>query len=230
LVDKGLVTEPADLYRLRVETIEGLDRYARKSAENLFAAIERSRLRPLWRILNALGMRHVGEQTAIDLANWLAAEVPPGEGETDLDWTRRVVARLTGATAEELTAVYGVGAVVAASIARFFRDEHTRAVLPHLVEAGVSAERPAPGARPGGEGTLAGKTLVVTGTLAGFSREDAEAAIRAAGGHPAGSVSAKTDYLVAGEKAGSKLAKAESLGVPVLDEDSFRRLLETGTA
>jgi DNA ligase (NAD+) len=90
----------------------------------------------------------------------------------------------------------------------------------------VTAERPAPGAAAAAEaGALAGKTLVVTGTLPGFSREEAEAAIRAAGGKPAGSVSAKTDFLVAGEKAGSKLAKAESLGVPVLDEDGFRALL-----
>jgi DNA ligase (NAD+) len=102
-------------------------------------------------------------------------------------------------------------------------------MLRHLVQAGVTAEPPAPGAAAVTEdGPLAGKTVVVTGTLPTFSREDAEAAIRAAGGHPAGSVSAKTDYLVAGEKAGSKLAKAESLGVPVLDEDGFRRLLERG--
>jgi DNA ligase (NAD+) len=235
LVGTELVSEPADVYRLTVETLEGLDRFARKSAENLFGSIERSRRRPLWRILNALGIRHVGEQTAIDLAAWLATEVPPLEApdgadtDSDVDWTARVVARLSGASAEELTAVYGVGAVVAESIERFFRDEHTRDVLPHLVEAGVAAEAPEPGtAVTAGEGPLAGKTLVVTGTLPGFSREEAEAAIRAAGGHPAGSVSAKTDYLVAGEKAGSKLAKAESLGVAVLDEEAFRALLERG--
>jgi DNA ligase (NAD+) len=231
LVDKELVSEPADVYRLTVETLEGLDRFARKSAENLSGSIERSRRRPLWRILNALGIRHVGEQTAIDLAGWLAREVPPGEDETDAAWTARVVARLSGASAEELTAVYGIGSVVAESIARFFRDEHTAELLTHLVTVGVAAEAPAPeSVAAAGEGPLAGKTLVVTGTLPGFSREEAEAAIRAAGGHPAGSVSAKTDYLVAGEKAGSKLVKAESLGIPVLDEDAFRRLLETGVA
>jgi DNA ligase (NAD+) len=231
LVDRGLVTEPADLYRLSVEAIEGLDRFARKSAENLFGAIEKSRVRPLWRILNALGIRHVGEQTAIDLAGWLARDVPPTKGESAASWTARAVARVSSATAEDLVAVYGVGAVVAESIAQFFRDEHTGEVLRHLVEAGVSAELPdLTAATAAEEGPLAGKTVVVTGTLPGFSREEAEAAIRGAGGHPAGSVSAKTDYLVAGEKAGSKLAKAESLGVPVLDEDAFRRLLETGAA
>jgi DNA ligase (NAD+) len=226
LVDKELVREPADVYRLSLETLEGLDRFARKSAENLHGSIERSRQRPLYRILNALGIRHVGEQTAIDLARWLEQDVPPKDWESDAAWTKRVAKRLASASAEELVAVYGIGGVVAEGIARFFGDEHTKDVLRHLVEAGVTAERPAAGAAAAAtEGPLAGKTLVVTGTLPGFSREEAEAAIRAAGGHAAGSVSAKTDYLVAGEKAGSKLAKAESLGVPVLDEAGFRALL-----
>ena len=226
LIERELVREPADIYRLTVETLEGLDRFARKSAENLFAAIEGSRRRPLGAILNALGIRHVGWQTAIDLAAWLATEEPHTDDESEADWTRRVADRLRGASVEELTAVYGIGKVVAEGIARYFADEHTRETLHRLVEAGVVAEAPAPGARVVAEGSLSGKTLVVTGTLAGFSRPEAEEAIRAAGGHPAGSVSAKTDYLVAGEKAGSKLARAEKLGVPVLDEDGFRRLLE----
>ncbi len=128
---------------------------------------------------------------------------------------------------DELTAVYGVGRVVAERFRRFFTDEHTRDTLHRLLEAGVVAEAPEPGARVEPvEGPLSGKTLVVTGTLPGFSREEAEEAIRRAGGHAASSVSAKTDYLVAGDKAGSKLAKAEKLGVPILDEDGFRRLLE----
>jgi DNA ligase (NAD+) len=130
------------------------------------------------------------------------------------------------ASADELTAVFGIGQVVAEGIAAYFADEHTRETLHHLLEAGVVAEAPARGTAEATEGPLTGKTLVVTGTLAGLSREEAEAAIRGAGGHAAGSVSAKTDYLVAGEKAGSKLAKAEKLGVPVLDEAAFRRLLD----
>jgi DNA ligase (NAD+) len=184
----------------------------------------------LARILNSLGIRHVGEQTAIDLANWLIREMPRPEGEDDAAWTRRVADRLRDASADELTAVFGIGQVVADEIAGYFADEHTRDTLHHLLDAGVTAEAPAPGAAVGpGEGPLAGKTLVVTGTLPGFSREEAEEAIRAAGGHVAGSVSAKTNYLVAGEKAGSKLAKAEKLGVPVLDEEGFRALLGSGT-
>ena len=225
LIERELVREPADIYRLTVESLEGLDRFARKSAENLFAAIEGSRRRPLGAILNALGIRHVGWQTAIDLAAWLAAEEARKDGESEANWTRRVADRLRGASVDELTAVYGIGAVVADGMARYFNDEHTRETLERLVDAGVVAEAPAPGAAPVAEGPLTGKTLVVTGTLSGFSRPEAEEAIRAAGGHPASSVSAKTDYLVAGEKAGSKLAKAEQLGVPVLDEEAFRKLL-----
>ncbi len=228
LIERQLVREPADIYGLSVETLEGLDRFARKSAENLHAAIEDSRRRPLGSILNALGIRHVGWQTAVDLAAWLAAEQPRHDGEREADWTRRVADRLRGASVDELTAVYGIGAVVAEGIARYFADEHTRETLDRLVAAGVSADAPPPGAATVTEAPLSGKTLVVTGTLAGFSRPEAEQAIRAAGGHPAGSVSAKTDYLVAGEKAGSKLAKAEGLGVPVLDEEGFRRLLGGG--
>ena len=133
--------------------------------------------------------------------------------------------RLRGASAEELTAVFGIGAVVAQAIADYFAGEHTAGTLHDLLDAGVVAEAPPPGAPVEAAGLLTGKTLVVTGTLPGFSREAAEEAIRTAGGHAAGSVSAKTDYLVAGEKAGSKLAKAEQLGVPVLDEEAFRRLL-----
>jgi DNA ligase (NAD+) len=227
LVERDLVQEPADIFRLDTETLEGLERLGRKSAENLHAAIEAARQRPLSRILNSLGIRHVGEQTAVDLAAWLARELPRADAETDADWTRRASDRLRAASVEELTGVYGIGQVVAEAIVRFFTDEHTRETLHRLFEAGVSAEAPAAGAAgEPGAGPLAGRTLVVTGTLPGLSRADAEEAIRAAGGHPASSVSAKTDYLVAGDKAGSKLAKAEQLGVPVIDEDGLRSLLD----
>jgi DNA ligase (NAD+) len=230
LVERDLVKEPADIFRLDTDALEGLERLGRKSAEKLHASIEAARRRPLARILNGLGIRHVGGQTAIDLAAWLARDLPRDEDETDAAWTRRAVERLRDASVEELTEVYGVGQVVAEAIVRFFSDEHTRDTLQRLVGAGVSAEAPAPGltVEPT-EGPLSGKTLVVTGTLPGFSRQEAEEAIRAAGGHAASSVSAKTDYLVAGDKAGSKLAKAESLGVPVLDEEGFRRILEEGS-
>ncbi len=227
LVERELVKEPADIFRLDTHTLEGLERLGRKSAENLYASIQAARRRPLARILNSLGIRHVGGQTATDLAAWLARELPRAENETDEAWTRRAADRLRDASADELTEVFGIGRVVAEGIRRFFDDEHTRDTLHRLLDAGVTAEAPAPGAPSEPvEGPLSGKTLVVTGTLPGFSRSEAEEAIRAAGGHPASSVSAKTDYLVAGDKAGSKLAKAEKLGVPVLDEDGLRALLE----
>jgi DNA ligase (NAD+) len=227
LVERELVREPADIFRLDAGTLEGLERLGRKSAENLAASIEAARRRTLSRILYSLGIRHVGGQTAIDLAAWLARELPRAETETDADWTRRAADRLRDASVEELTAVYGIGRVVAESIRRFFTDEHTRDTLHRLLVAGVTAEAPEAGAAgEPAEGPLSGKTLVVTGTLPGFSRQEAEDAIRAAGGHAGSSVSANTDYLVAGDKAGSKLAKAEKLGVPVLDEDRFRSILE----
>jgi DNA ligase (NAD+) len=230
LIERELVRRPADIFRLDVETLEGLERLGRKSAENLHAAIAEARRRPLARILNGLGIRHVGEQTAIDLAAWLSRETPRAKGESEGAWTRRVADRLRDASVEELTQVFGIGKVVAEGIALYFADEHTRDTLHDLLEAGVVAEALEAGAAPPepGEGPLAGRTVVVTGALPTFSRQEAEEAIRAAGGHAAGSVSKATDYLVAGDKAGSKLAKAEELGIPVLDEEAFRRLLERG--
>jgi DNA ligase (NAD+) len=234
LLGRGLVRSRGDFYRLTVEQLASLERFATKSAENLHAAIARSRRRPLARIVNSLGIPQVGEQTAIDLATWLAREVPPGEDEPmggPDGWTARAAATLRTIAIEDperITAVPGIGAVVAGAISRWFADEATGGTLDELIAAGVEAERPRvvpPAADGTAAGPLAGKTVVVTGTLVGFDRQGAEEAIRAAGGKAAGSVSKKTDYLVAGENAGSKLAKAAELGVVVLDEEGFRRLL-----
>ena len=145
-------------------------------------------------------------------------------------WLARVAAELRRIAADEparFEEVPGVGATVAASLAAWLTDEATAGVLDDLVAAGVEPERPA-APRAGGaaaEAPLAGKTVVVSGTIEGFSREEAEEAVRAAGGKAAGSVSRKTDYLVAGPGAGSKLTKAQELGIPVLDADGFRELL-----
>jgi len=226
LLERGLVKTRGDFYRLTVDDLESLDRFARKSAENLKASIEKSRRRPLARVLNALGIPQVGEQTAIDLAGWIAVRWP-AEGMDPADWTALVARSLPGVTAEEFQEVPGIGAVVARSIAGYFGDPATAAVLADLVDAGVVAEPPARRVAPGSgtAGPLAGKTVVVTGTLTGFDRPAAEEAIRAAGGKTAGSVSKNTSYVVAGENAGSKLARATELGVPVVDEEGFRRLL-----
>ena len=227
LLQSGLIRRRGDFYRLRVEDIETLERFGRKSAENLHASIERSKRRPIARVLNGLGIPQVGEQTAIDLAQWLVERVPDG-GEP---WLVRAAGILEASDADAFAQIPGVGPTVAAGLTSYFGvDGPGGAVLRDLADAGIDPVLPEP--RPAGEGSagpLEGKTLVVTGTLPGFSRQEAEEAIRAAGGKPAGSVSRATDFLVAGESAGSKLTKAQDLGVPILDEDGFRRLLSGET-
>ncbi|CAN5838517.1 NAD-dependent DNA ligase LigA [soil metagenome] len=231
LLEQGLVSRRGDFFRLTVDQLESLERFARKSAENLKNSIERARRRPLFRIINSLGIPQVGEQTAIDLSSWIALTWPPRDDEPMSGpdgWLKRVADALRDTPAERFEEVGGIGPTVAASLARWFSDPATADVLDDLLDAGVEPERPAPQvlARVASEeGPLAGKTLVVTGTLEGFDRQSAEEAIRAAGGKAAGSVSRKTDYLVAGENAGSKLVRAQELGVAVLDEDGFRGLL-----
>ena len=230
LLQTGLVRKRGDFYRLSVEDLEGLERFARKSAENLHRAIEKSRRRPLERVIAALGIPQVGWTTAIELAPWLVAEVdhPAGPG-----WLTAAGDRLKAIATEapeRFAEVPGVGPTVSAALAAWFGPGGAgEGVLADLDDAGVDAELPAP--RPAGDGDsaatgpLAGKTVVVTGTIEGFSRDEAEGAVRAAGGKTAGSVSKKTDYVVAGPGAGSKLAKAEELGVLVLDAEAFRRLI-----
>jgi DNA ligase (NAD+) len=227
LLERGMVKRRGDFFRLTVEDLESLDRFARKSAENLYAAIQKARRRPLERVLASLGIPQVGWTTAIELSHWLAGTVPDGPEP----WLVRA-ARLLQDTANEHTeafeALEGVGPTLSAALSAYFRsDGPGEGVLEDLADAGVDVELPAPRAAVA-EGPLAGKTVVVTGTIEGFSREEAEAAVRAAGGKPGGSVSKKTDFVVAGAGAGSKLAKAEELGIPVLDADGFRKLLDGG--
>ena len=226
LLERGLVKTRGDFFRLSVGDLESLERFGRKSAENLKASIEKSRRRPLARVLNALGIPQVGESTAIDLAAWIVSRWP-AEGMPAADWFAHVAQELPGVTAEELREVPGIGPVVAAAIAGYFAAPDTAAVLSDLVDAGVVAEPPdgRAASASGAAGPLAGMTVVVTGSIAGYDRAAAEEAIRAAGGKAAGSISKNTTYLVAGEGAGSKLAKATELGVPVIDGDAFRRLL-----
>ncbi|HEX5014221.1 MAG TPA: NAD-dependent DNA ligase LigA [Candidatus Limnocylindrales bacterium] len=225
LLQTGLVAKRGDFFRLSVEDLEGLDRFGRKSAENLHANIQKAKRRPLERIIASLGIPQVGWTTAIELAHWLAAEVP---ADGDQPWLVRAAAHLRGVAAdtpERFTEIEGIGPTVSSALAAWFAPGGPgEGVLEDLADAGVEAELPEP--RLAAEaGPLAGKTVVVTGTIEGYSREGAESAIRAAGGKPAGSVSKKTDYVVAGEGAGSKLAKAQELGLRVLDADGFRRLL-----
>jgi DNA ligase (NAD+) len=217
LTAKGLVADPADIYQLTAEQVATLDGFARASADKLVAAIANSRTRPLPRLLTALGVKHLGPAAA----QILAAEF----GTLD---------RVMAASSEELAAVPGIGPVIAASIASWFELPASRAFIEKLRAAGVdfgseSAAVAAAAARAAVPQVLAGKTVVVTGTLEGFTREEAEQAITSRGGKSPGSVSAKTYALVVGESPGaSKLTKAEQLGVPILDQAAFQQLLATG--
>lgn len=209
LVEQGLVKTAADLFSLSVDTLAALERMAQKSAANVVAAIDKSRNTTLQRFIYALGIRNVGESTARDLARHFGG----------LD-------ALLAADAAALLAVPDVGPIVAQCIVEFFAEPHNRDVIAALRAAGIRWDEHEPA--QAASGPLAGKTLVITGTLPSLSRDEARALVEAAGGKVAGSVSKKTDYLVAGEAAGSKLAKAESLGVPVLDEAALHALLAGG--
>jgi DNA ligase (NAD+) len=233
LLQTGLVKRRGDFYRLSIDDLEGLERFGRKSAENLHGAIQKSRRRPLERVIAGLGIPQVGWTTAIELASWLSGEVPARdvpaqEGSAGSDWLRRAAAHLERIATDEparFEEVEGIGPTVSAALASWFAAGGPgTGVLDDLADAGIEAELPAARAMAVA-GPLSGKSVVVTGTLEGFSRQEAEEAVRAAGGKPAGSVSKKTDYVLAGENAGSKLAKAQELGVPVLDEAGFRELL-----
>ncbi|MBZ0145807.1 MAG: NAD-dependent DNA ligase LigA [Rhodocyclaceae bacterium] len=211
LVERQMVETVADLYdplRINAEALSGLERMGGKSAQNVVEAVERSKDTTLARLIYALGIRNVGEATAKDLARHFGS-----------------IEALMGAGVEELQRVPDVGPVVAESIAGFFAESHNREVIARLQQAGVHGKAEARSAAP--RAVLQGLTFVLTGTLPQLTREEAGALIEAAGGKVSGSVSKKTDYVVAGEEAGSKLDKARTLGVPVIDEDGLRQLLES---
>jgi DNA ligase (NAD+) len=209
LVASGLVHTPADLYKLGVAKLAALERMAEKSAANVVAGIAKSRDTTLGRFLYALGIRNVGEVTARDLARHFGS-----------------LGRIMDASAGQLMEAPDVGPVVAESIAGFFRERHNREGVEQLRAAGVKWTE-GEGARAAAtEGPFAGKIVVLTGTLAGLSRDEAKERIEAAGGKVTGSVSKKTDFVVAGAEAGSKLERAQELGVAVLDEESFLKMLD----
>jgi DNA ligase (NAD+) len=217
LTAAGLVRDPADLYSLTVDQLVELDRVGPTSAQNLVDEIARSKTRPLPKLLTALGVRHLGPAASLALTN---------EFHT-LD-------AIVSKSVEELAAVEGVGEVIATTIVSWFAQDVNRAYIDRLRDAGVSfgdpaAAEAAAAARAATPQTLEGKAVVVTGTLANYNREQAEEAITTRGGKSPGSVSKKTFALVVGESAGaSKLTKAETLGVPILDEAGFEHLLATG--
>ncbi len=209
LVERERLRSPADIYTLGVEELAQLERMGEKSAANLVAAIEKSKRTTLPRLLFGLGIREVGEATALALARHFGTLEP-----------------LMDATAETIQQVPDVGPIVAAHVAAFFASEDHRKVIKALRDKGLSwseVRAPAPAA---GEEALSGKTFVLTGTLESLTREAATEALIARGAKVAASVSKKTSYLVAGAEAGSKLTKAQQLGVPVIDEARLKKLLE----
>ncbi|MBC8021472.1 MAG: NAD-dependent DNA ligase LigA [Burkholderiales bacterium] len=207
LVDSGLVRTPADLYKLGLAKLAALERMAEKSASNVLAGIEESKDTTMGRFIYALGIRNVGEVTARDLARHF--------GTLDA---------LMDAGVGELQEAPDVGPVVAESVASFFRERHNREVIDELRAAGVHwTEGPPP--KAASAGPFAGKIVVLTGTLAAMTRDEAKERIEALGGKVTGSVSKKTDYVVAGEEAGTKLDKARELGVQVLDEEKFLKMV-----
>ncbi|MPY95893.1 MAG: NAD-dependent DNA ligase LigA [Acidimicrobiia bacterium] len=207
----GLLGDPADIYTLDLDEVRALEGFGEVSVANLAAAIEASKGRPLANLLVGLNIRHLGGAGAQLLARHFGS-----------------LEAIRAATSEELAAVEGVGPTIADSVAKFFQNEHNRALVERLRAAGVNVTGPTVTA-PSAPQTLAGKSVVVTGTLERYTRESVEEAITVRGGKSPGSVSKKTTALVAGfEPGASKLAKATELGVPVLDEDAFEQLLETG--
>ncbi|TAN10638.1 MAG: NAD-dependent DNA ligase LigA [Burkholderiaceae bacterium] len=206
LIDGGLVRVLPDVYRLTVGDLAALDRMAEKSAQNLIDALQKSKQTTLPRFLFALGIRHVGERTARDLAVQLGS-----------------LEQIMAADAERLLQVPDVGPVVAESIHAFFQEPHNRDVVAQLVASAI--HWPAASASTAAPQTLAGKTFVLTGALPTLSRDQARALLEAVGAKVSESVSRKTDYVVAGSEAGSKLARAQALGIAVIDEQAMRQLI-----
>ena len=204
LISAELIEDAADLFELTEGDLVPLERFAEQSAKNLVASIHKSKTVSFSKFLYALGIRHVGTTTANDLAEHF-----------------ETLNALEAASLDELKAVEGIGDIVAESVHAWLQNPAHTKLLKQLVANGVDIQRPARKSQ-----SLKGKSLVVTGTLESFSREEAEAQIRAHGGKASGSVSASTDYVIVGENAGSKADKATKLGVPVIDETQFRKLLK----
>ena len=207
LVDRELIHTPADLFKLDLITLMRLERMGEKSAQNALDSLQKAKKTTLARFIFALGIREVGESTALNLANHF-----------------KTLEALQNATFEQLQEVQDVGEVVANRIVLFWREAHNVAVVQDLIAQGVHWE--AVEAKEAGENPLKGKTVVLTGTLAQMGRDQAKALLQQLGCKVSGSVSAKTDFVIAGESAGSKLAKAQELNIRILDEEAFLALVK----
>ncbi|MDP3791179.1 MAG: NAD-dependent DNA ligase LigA [Candidatus Omnitrophota bacterium] len=205
LVDKSLVRDYGDIYGLKLDDIKGLERMADKSGANLISAIEKSKSNNLNRLIFALGIRHVGEHAAWLLANSFGS-----------------IEKLSSSSVDDLVGVHEIGPVMAESVNNFFANKENLRILKKLAESGLKMTA---GVLKEKGGKLEGKTIVITGTLKNFSRSQAEDLVRKLGGNPSSSVSKSTDFLVAGTAAGSKLDKARALGVKIIDEEEFKKLV-----
>lgn len=203
--EEGLISDAADLFTLKKEDVAMLPRFGEKSAENIIRSIEDHKEVPLARFVYALGIIHVGKETAEDVASHF-----------------HTLDKVMTATEEEINEIPNIGRVIARSIAEFFRQKENRHLVEKLLANGVRPRQA--GAKKTGK--LTGKSFVITGTLEAMSRDEAKRRIKGAGGEVGESVSGKTSYLIAGAEPGSKLAKAEKLGVPVLGEEEFLKLIE----
>ncbi len=206
--DEGLITDAADIFTLKKEDIEGLARFGEKSAENIIASIDQCRKVSLAKFIYALGILHVGEETAIDLAEHFGS-----------------VEKMSAASFEELDSIENIGGAVAKSIFEYFKDKHNLEYIHRLIKNGVVVKKQKPNIKKQ-TGPLAGKKVVVTGALEGMSREEAKKAVRQAGGDWVSSVSKNTDYVVVGSEPGSKYEKARILGVKIIGEADFLKLLK----
>lgn len=208
LLDNNLIADFADIFTLKKGDLLALPRFAEKSVDNLLASVEKARLVSLPKFLVSLSISQVGEETAIDLAKHFGS-----------------IEKLRRASLEELQNLDGVGPVVAEALTLWFADKNNQKILDNLL-AQIKISRILLDENKGKSGKLVGKTFVLTGTLSNLSRDEAKDKIRALGGEISESVSAKTSYLIAGENAGSKLEKAQTLGVAILKEGDFLELLK----
>jgi DNA ligase (NAD+) len=204
LVDTGLVKNFADLYKLKKIDLVGLERMAEKSAANVINAIEKSKIRPLWRFIAALGIRHIGGQSAQILAQHFGS-----------------LEKIISAEQQELSGIDQIGPTMAKSIYEYFQDEKNISVIKQFLDTGVTLEKPAKASSD----KISGRTVVITGTLENFTRQQVEEKLKLEGYKVTSSVSKKTDFVLAGKNPGSKLEKALSLGVKVIDEKEFLDIL-----
>lgn len=213
LIARDLVHSPADIYQLTVEDIASLDRMGKKSAQNLVSAAEKSKSNPLYRLIFALGIRHIGETASRQLSAQFGS-----------------MQALMNASPADFAAMEGFGEIMAESVCDYFSTEHARELIERLAALGVNMEKQEDEGSAAASQALAGMTFVITGTLEGMTRDEAKALIVANGGKVSGSVSKKTSCLLAGENGGSKLTKAEELGVQIISLDDLQELLTTPNA